>query len=509
MLFAKQYHAFIKSLVIICLIFCCNANAKEYVLTLNESIAIALEKSYEMKTLRLSLTQSEENLVAAKGRFKTNANMAFQLPDWKEAVTSIPVQDALPVYNTTGTIQYYGQFNINQPLPTNGRIRLSSSAYHRDVSTYRANLNDDLKRKEIYTSLSLDFSQPLFTINTLKLGLNQADLNYELASRRYNRGELEIVYDVTAAFFNLYRAIREHKIAMDNVEQQMELYDIANKKFNAGLIPETEALEMEVDLAESQNQLVQTESSMESSRDFFKQLIGMQLEDDISVETAIEIDSFDVDLDFAIKQALENRTEIRENQIQVDLARINVKQADARSEISGEIWASYELVGVSDAGLPYSSGPNTLWNSSVEDMDRRPNNRSVGFTLSVPIFDWGVNHAEVQAAKASLYTRELDLAEQQKTIVRQIRDVVRRLEESENSLKVLEKREKVAQRNFDITLERFNNGDITSLVLANNRDRLISAKTAYLNAYIEYKLAVADLKRRTLWDFEKNTSLVK
>lgn len=485
------------------------AQAMEYTLNLDQAIAIALEKSYDMKTLRLSLTESEERLVAAKGRFKTNADMSLQLPDWREAVTSIPVQDALPVYNTTGTIQYYSRFNLNQPLPTNGRISLSSSAYHRSVSTYRATYDEDLKRKEIYTSVSLDFSQPLFTINTLKLGLKQADLNYELASRRYNRGELEIVYDVTAAFFNLYRAIREHKIAKDNVDQQYELYDIASKKFNAGLIPETEALEMEVDLAQSQNQLVQTQSAMESSRDMFKQLIGMQLEDSISVETAFEIDSFAVDLDFAIKQALENRTEIRESQIQVDLARINVKQADARSEISGELWASYELVGVSDGGLPYSSEPRTLWDSSLDDMNRRPNNRSVGFTLTVPIFDWGVNGAEVQAAKATLNTRELDLAEQQKTIVRQIRDVVRRLEESMNSLRVLQKRESVAQRNFDITLERFNNGDITSLVLANNRDRLISAKTAYLNAYIEYKLAVADLKRRTLWDFKTNTSLVK
>ena len=58
-------------------------------------------------------------------------------------------------------------------------------------------------------------------------------------------------------------------------------------------------------------------------------------------------------------------------------------------------------------------------------------------------------------------------------------------------------------------LERFNNGDITSTVLADNRDRFTSAKTAYLGAYIEYKLAIADLKRKTLYDFELKRSLVK
>ncbi|MBN2410627.1 TolC family protein [candidate division KSB1 bacterium] len=486
-----------------------NLQAKEYVLTLDESIQIALEKSYDMKSLRLTLTGAEQGLVAAKGRFKTNADVSLQLPNWAESVTSIPVQDALPVFNTTGEIQYYGQLNINQPLPTDGYIRLRSTTYHRDVSTFRADLNDDLKRKDVYTSLSLQFNQPLFTINNLKLGLQQADLNYELASRRFNQRELQLIYSVTAGFFDLYRTIRQHQISLDNVEQQRELYDIASKKFNAGLIPETEALEMEVDLADSQNMLVQAESDMETSRDSFKQLIGLNLDDNISVHTAFEYNTLTVNLNDAIAKALQNRIEIRENEIQLELAKINVKQVDARSEIRGDLWASYELVGVSDPNLPYGSNPQSLWNSSLEDMNRRPNNRSVGFTLSVPLFDWGVNRAEVQAAQATLNSREIDLNEEKKTIVREVRAVVRGLKETEDRLSVLEKREKIAQRNFDITLERFNNGDITSVVLANNRDRLISAKTAYLNAYIEYRLTIADLKRKTLWDFEKDRSLVK
>jgi len=486
-----------------------NLPAKEFVLTLDESINIALEQSYDMKLLRLDLLEAEQGLVAAKGRFKTNADMSLQLPNWRESVSSIPVKDALPVFNTTGEIQYYGQFNINQPLPTDGYFRLRSTAYHRDVSTFRADLNNDLERKDVYTSLSLQFNQPLFTINNLKLGLKSADLNYELASRRYNQRELQIIYMVTAGFFDLYRSIRQHKIALDNVKQQEELYDIASKKYNAGLIPETDALEMEVDLAESQNMLVQAESDMETSRDYFKQLIGLELDDMISVHTAFEYSTMTVDLDEAIKKALQNRTEIRENEIRLELAKINVKQVDARSEIRGDLWASYELVGVSDPNLPYGSTPRSLWSSSLDDMDRRPNNRSVGFTLSIPLFDWGVNKAEVQAAMAVLNSREIDLNEEKKTIVRQVRAVVRSLKETEDRLSVLEKREKIAQRNFDITLERFNNGDITSIVLANNRDRLISAKTAYLNAYIEYRLTIADLKRRTLWDFEKGRSLVK
>ena len=478
-------------------------------LTLEDAIDIALEKSYEMKSLHLAVIAAEERLVAAKGRFKTNAEMNMDIPSWRESVTSIPVQDALPVFNTTGTVRFEGQLNIIQPLPTDGNLTLTSRMYHNDVSTYVAELANSLKRKDVLSSISLNFYQPLFTLNRLKIGLKQADLRYERTNRRFKRSELNIIYRVTDSFFALYQATRQYQIAQDNVNQQQELYDLASKKYEAGLIPEVEALQMEVDLAESRSAMVAAEATQSRSRDTFIQLIGLKFSDQVGVKTEFEFAKIEVDLDRAVELALENRAEIRESEIDVELSKISVKEADAASDIQGTLWAFYDITGVSDANLPYNSSPQELWRSSLDDMERRPNNRGVGFTLSVPIFDWGVNRAEVAAARAELRDTELALEEEKKTIIREVRTAVNRLAETENRLEVLQKREEVAQRAFDISLQRFNNGDITSQELALDRDRLISSKTAYLNAYVEYRLAVADLKQKTMWDFETDQSLVE
>jgi outer membrane protein TolC len=479
------------------------------ILKLQDAIDIALEQSYQMKTLRLSLVQAEENLTAAKGRFKTNADLSLDLPSWSESVSEIAVQDALPVFNTTSRLRYQGIFDINQPLPTDGRLTLRSQVYHRDVQTFKTDLTEDVKRREVYTSLSLRFQQPLFTINRLKLGLKNANLNYERTSRVYKRSELDIIYIVTQSFFNLYRATRQAEIAEDDMQQQQELYDLATQKFKAGLIPEVEALQMEVDLAESKNDLVAAQGNLERAEDFFKQLIGLKLADQVGVQTDFDYTPMIVDLDRAIQLALANRSEMRENEIAVELAEIDVKEADARSEIRADISAFYDITGISDPFLPYGSSPGELWNSSIDDMKRRPNNRGVVFTLSMPLWDWGVNSAEVAAAEASLRETELGLAEQMKTIAREVRDVVGRLNEAESRLEVLRKNQEVAQRAFDISLERFNNGDITGQELALDRDRFTQAKFSFLNAYIDYMLATADLKRKTMWDFENNRSLVE
>jgi outer membrane protein len=478
-------------------------------LTLNDAIDIALEKSYQMKSLRLAIVSAKENLDAARGRFKTNANMRFDIPSWSESVSEIPVQDALPVFNTTGRLRYQGILDINQPLPTDGKFTLRSQIYHRDVSTFREDLDEDIKRKEVYNSISLRFSQPLFTINRLKLGLKNADLNFERTSKRFKRSELDIVYFVTQSFFTLYRATRQAQISSDEVKQQEELFELATKKFGAGLIPEVEALQMEVDLAESKNNLVEAEGTLKRVEDYFKQLIGLKISDQVGVETDLEITKLNVNIGKAIEYAQNNRSEIRESEIDVELAKINVKEVDGRSEIRADIEAFYDITGISDPYLPYGSSPKELFDSSIDDMDRRPNNRGVLFSLSVPLWDWGVNSSEVAAARANLNDIELALAEQKKTIVRETRDVVGRLKEAQNRLDVLKKNQGVAQRAFDISIERFNNGDITSQELALDRNRLTQAKFSFLNAYIDYKISVADLKRKTMWDFEKNESLVE
>ncbi len=478
-------------------------------LTLEEAIQIALNKSYAIKNSKLQLYAAKQSQRAAKGRFRTNVGVDFDLPYWSEMVSEIPVKDALPVFNTTGILRYEGQLQVRQPLPTDGLLWLNSRVYHRDVSIYQARLAGHEKRKEVYSSVSLHFQQPLFTINRLKTGLLQANLYYERNERRYKQDELGLVYDVTAAFFNLYRALRQVEIAGDDAKQQEELYELAAKKYEAGLVPEVESLQMEVDLAEARNNLVAAKSEQVRAQDIFVQLLGLDFDENVSVNTEMQISHFDVDLKQAIGLALQNRAEIRENEINVELARLAVREADARSEISGNLWAFYDITGVSDSNLPYRSGPQELWHSSLEDMDRRPNNRGVGFTLSVPLFDWGVNAAEIESATAEMRQGELALIEQKKTIIREVRNAVASLREAENRLDVLEKRQQVAERAFEITVQRFNNGDITSQELALDRDRLVTAKTAYLDAYIYYKLAIADLERKTLWDFTKDRSLVE
>ena len=479
----------------------------QYVLTLQDAIDIALEKSYDMKALRLNLTQSEQSYMAAKYRFRTQVEMNLQTPSWSERISAVEVANSIPVYNRFGTMRVQGGLDIRQPLPTDGYLSLESQLYQSNEMTDLADSGENVKGKTFYSSFGLVFNQPLFTYNQLKTGLKQTELNYERTSRQLTRSQLDLIYNVTQSFYTFYRLSKTRDINKESLDQKKAVYDLAKLKFQAGLIPEVEALQTEVDYSSAQADLFSAEANVERQQDQFKVDIGLMLSDDVSVNTNIDYGHIDIDLDKAVSEGLAHRSEIRETEIDIELQRLQVVVTDANSEVKANLRAFYDFTGISDPYFAYSTGTSDLFNSSMEDLNRRPRNRGVTLTFTVPIWDWGVNKAEVASARAVLKRQQFYLEEQKKDIENSIRDVVRRVTEAENRLVVLQKSQDVAQRSYNISLERFNNGEITSQDLALDNTRLTNAKMSFLNAYITYKLAVADLKRKTLWDFETNNPI--
>lgn len=283
------------------------------------------------------------------------------------------------------------------------------------------------------------FQQPLFTVNTLKLGLEQADLSYQRSTLQLQRTELDVIFSVTQAFLNLYRATRELEIRENELEQQKQAYDLASKKFAAGLIPEVDALQTEVDLAQSQNRMFTAQTALQRQEDIFKQIIGLSLSQAVGVRTDISYQPFEIDLSQAVAFALENRSEIREARIDKRLRELDIKEVDARSSFRANISAFYDLSGVSNPELPLSTGPYDLFKSSWEDLKDRPRNKGISLTFSMPLWDSGVNRAEVAAAQARIDQAELDLENESITVQREIKDVVSRVLEARNRLEVLEK----------------------------------------------------------------------
>ncbi|MFH0760099.1 MAG: TolC family protein [Bacteroidota bacterium] len=468
-------------------------------LDLETSILLAKEQSNRMLILRQQLKGAAYNLKAATSAYKTNVSMDLILPQYTETMQQWQDSTGITFYPLKQS-QMRGTLNIMQPLPTDGNLYVRTGILN--YVDYYAN-----DRNAQFTS-SVGLQQPIeafFGYNNNRLGVKQAKLAYELSMKQLKRAELDLVYDISQKFYTLLSFHERMNIAKLSLEKQTEAYAIAQSKFKAGLIREVEALQMEVDLSAANNNYDMAKVEYNSQASLFKESLGINLRDSVIIKSDLEYKSVLVDVEKAVELAMENRLELRENEIQIALQEMTVKRQKAAGMPSGDIMLNYNFIGV---GEDYLSVPiGTTFDRTWQNLTDRPGSFGVGLTASIPIVDWGRNRARVNSALATLEQNHLQLEGNKVTIEREIRTEVEQMQSSLRRLQLLEKNVLVAEKSFDISRQRYANGEIDSQAMALERERLNTAYNSRLDSYINYKLLISDIMRKTFYDFENNKSV--
>jgi len=473
---------------------------KIYNLDLETSINIAKAQSTRMLILRQRLERASFDLRAATSSLRTHVSLDMTVPSYSETIRQW--EDSLGISFFSQRLNTLNSYlTISQPLPTDGRLYIRSGIQN------VTDLNAEDRSASILSSIG--FSQPIdafYGYNYIRSSYKQAQLAYDLSLKQLKREELNLVYDVSQAFYNLLSFHERLNIAILGLNRQQEAYEIAKSKFSAGLIREVEALQMEVDLSEAINSFDMAEVNYTSQLSLFKENLGINLKDSIVVKSELVYNPVLVDVEKAVSLALENRLELKENEITMELQRMTIKRTKAAGMISGDINVNYNFQGVNKSYLtvPIETALNNTW----QNLQARPGSFVVGLTINIPIIDWGENRARVNAAKAVLSQNKYQMEGDKVSIERDIRTTVSRLHSSLKRLQMLDKNVLVAEKSFEICRQRYANGDIDSQAMALERERLNNAYVSRLSSYIDYKLYLSDLMRKTFYDFEKNTSVL-
>ena len=474
--------------------------AETYLLTLQASIDLAKEKSYTMRNLQEDLKIAEYNLKSATSSLKTHIDFSLTMPEFNQTVRTWDDTTGVSFYSVK-RMDYGGMVTVNQPLITNGNIYWETG-----LNSYDDFYNQD---RSATFNTRLRLRQPidaLYGYNAIRSSLKSARLDYERTKKSLRREELNLEYRVSSSYYNLLSLQRSAEIALLDYERQTEANKIAQNKYASGLIREVDALQMEVDLAEAQNSYEVALINQESALNSFKDLLGIELTDSVILKDDLEYTIVTVDADKAVEYALKNRTELRERDIAIEQQAMSIRQRKAEGMVRGYFDAYVQKTGTSMGDITTTYG-NTIQHSASDFMDR-PINYGVGVTVSIPLLDWGENKARVRAAEARQRHNYLAKEELERSIETETRNSVAQLNNNLKRLQLLEKNVAIAEKSFAITLQRFSDGDIDSQTLALERNRLNSAYRSHLSAYIAYQLSLADIMRKTLYDFENDEPIM-
>jgi outer membrane protein TolC len=457
-------------------------------LTLSDAIEIAEQKSRSIKKSTLNLYGNQRSLDAQRAALKSRFALDVTPFDYNRQRS---FNDLFSTWNTNEDYNSFATLSVSQPIvATDGRISLINRLGYRDnYSEFQ-----EVRTKTYSNNLYLQLDQPIFTYNRTKLQLKELELNLENATISNALQLLSLEQSVTQSFYTVYQRQNNLQIAKDEYENQKISYEITKNKVDADLLAQEELYQAELNLATSKSTLENNQVLLENAADDLKLLLGVDLTQEYVVEVDINFVTRDVDLNQALQHGLDNRMELRERAIDIERSQFELIRTKALNEFKGAVALSLGVFGDNERAPEIYEVPAV--------------NPRIAISFSIPIFDWGEKRARIDAANATREIRKVDLEVEKNDIMINIRKIYRNLQNLENQIVIAQQNVKNANLTYDINLERYKNGDLTSIDLERFQSQLSEKKSALADALINYKVELLNLKIVSLYDFETQQPVI-
>ncbi len=454
-------------------------------ISLQGALDIAELGSPSIQRSLLNIEQYQHSLRAERASLKSRFSLTL---DPFSFSNSRQFDDQFSQWFTNERLSSSGTFQVEQPiLKTDGSIGLFNTFGWRNNKTEIANLGEN-SNKAFSNNVYIVINQPLFTYNRRQMALDELELNYENANLNYAIQRLTLEKTITSQFFDVYLAQLNLDISREELENTSKNFEIVKMKVEASLIAREELYQAELNFANAQLSVQDNELGLANAEELFKREIGMNLDEDIQLITALDATQVVVDLEKAIEYALKSRLELRQRQINIDKSLFEMERTKSMNEFRADLQLTLGIFGDNeDFGKVYDSPTS---------------NPSVGLTLNIPIWDWGERKARIQSQEVSLKTQRLELKEDEKQIRMDIRRSYRSVQTQMPRIEIARKNVENAKRTYEINNERYINGDLSGIDLNQFQTQLSSKKIELARALINYKTQLLDLKILTLYDWE-------
>jgi TolC family type I secretion outer membrane protein len=367
------------------------------------------------------------------------------------------------------------EFSVNAAAARVGQAR---SAYYPQVG-----LSGAYSKYSIYTdptngSQNLYQGNAALTQNIYDFGKTPSTVRIqrlnEDASRSNQRNTMsQVVFGVKQSYYSLLQAEKNKDVAIETVKLTQDQLDQAKGFFDAGVKSKYDVTSAEVNLSNAKLALIRAENTVRVARVTLKNAIGAPDLPDFAIEDSLGFHRYAVTFDDAVQRAYANRPDLQSVQ--------------AKKE------ASKESVSLARTGYyPALSGNATYGRADTQFVPEK-SGWSAGVTLTFPLFSGFLTNYQVKEAKENLNTQQANEETLRQSILLDVQQAYLNMSALEEGVAVAELTVRQSQENYDIVNGRYSAGVGSPLDVTNALVGLANAKTNYIAALANYKIAEAAL----------------
>jgi outer membrane protein TolC len=295
-----------------------------------------------------------------------------------------------------------------------------------------------------------------------------AELQEQLAREQVASG-------TALVYLEALRAERSVAAAQANVDLAQALLKLAEDQRAAGVATGVDVTRAQTRLAQEQVRLAQAQTASDQARLNLQRVVGLPLESPLTLTDQLRFTDEPLPaVETAVRQAGENRPEVRIAEQQVRASELERLAARA------EYLPSLEFVG--DYGVSGITPNNTALPT-----------RRAAIQLNVPIFNGGLTRGRLAVAASRQRQAELELGNVRGQVEEDVRLALATLRTAAQQVRAADESVQLAQRELEMARDRFRAGVADNLEVITAQTALEDARDAQVTALAQYNAARLNL----------------
>lgn len=326
---------------------------------------------------------------------------------------------------------------------------------------------------------ALQVSLPVFAPAIYKtMSLTKADV--ELAAEKSRGSKIDLVNQVTKAYYQLMLAQDSYNVLMENYKLAEENFNIVNAKFTQGSVSEYDKISAEVQKNNAWPSVISGRNAVEIAKLQLKVLMGITADVNLVIDDNLKNHEAEMSKDAAGQTIdLNNNSSLKAIDLQAQLLR---KQ---RNLLKTGFMPTLALSGT----LQYQS----LYNEDWKVMDYTwGNSSSVALSLSIPLFQ-ASNFTKLKSNKIQQRQLAETRINTERMLNMQAQSYIDNMTKSAEQLESNKTAVELAKKGLQISQKRYDVGKGTILELTNSQVSLTNVQLSYNNTIYDYLVAKSEL----------------
>lgn len=327
----------------------------------------------------------------------------------------------------------------------------------------------------------LNASLPIYA-PALYRSINLTKTDVDLAVEKARSSKLDMVNQVTKAYYQLLLAQDSHKVLQDSYANAEENYKIVNAKFQQGKASEYDNITAEVQMRNLKPSVISAENAIRLAKLQLKVLMGMDKDVEIATVGSLkdyEMVMFRRQLD-ASPLNLKNNSDLKQLNLNEKMLMQNLKLQ--RTNFLPTLALSYNYT--------YMSMNNDF---KMAHYDWYPYS-TLGLSLSIPLFK-GSNFVKTKQTKIQMQQLAENKVNVERQLNMQVTSYLNNMEASTEQVVSNKVAISQAEKGRSIAEKRYEVGAGTILELNSSETALTQAQLTYSQSIYDYLVAKSDLDK--------------